>query len=260
MLIKREKIVAGNWKMNLDRQKSIALAESIATQNADASSVTIVLCPPNVYIEAVGAAIGIAQGKNASRLALGAQNMHELANGAFTGEVAAAMLVDCGCRYVILGHSERRTLYAETNATVNAKTKAALAAGLTPIVCVGELLEEREAARTDEVVARQITGSLSGLPAADFTRIIVAYEPVWAIGTGRVATPQQAQEVHALIRGLLVTMSSADIAGQVRIVYGGSVKPDNANDLASQPDIDGALVGGASLKAEDFLGIAKAFQ
>ena len=194
-----------------------------------------------------------------SPVALGAQNMHDQSSGAFTGEVAPPMLLDLGCRYVILGHSERRTLFGETDAVVNAKTRAALAAGLTPIVCVGETLEEREGGRTAAVVTTQVQGSLAGLTPADLEKIVVAYEPVWAIGTGRVATPQQAQEVHALIRGLLGGLASPAVAAKVRIQYGGSVKPDNAADLAVQPDIDGALVGGASLKADDFLGIAKAF-
>jgi len=185
--------------------------------------------------------------------------MHDKASGAFTGELAPPMLVDLGCRYVILGHSERRTLFGETDASVNAKTKAALAAGLTPIVCVGETLEEREGNRTEAVVTTQVNGSLAGLTSADLEKVVIAYEPVWAIGTGKVATPQQAQEVHALIRRLLAGLSSPAVAAKVRIQYGGSVKPDNAADLAAQPDIDGALVGGASLKADDFLGIAKAF-
>jgi len=160
---------------------------------------------------------------------------------------------------VILGHSERRTLFGETDASVNAKTKSALAAGLTPIVCVGETLAEREAGRTEAVVTAQVNGSLTGIPAADLEKIVVAYEPVWAIGTGKVATPEQAQEVHALIRRLLAALASPAVAEKVRIQYGGSVKPDNAAVLAAQPDIDGALVGGASLKADDFLGIARAF-
>jgi triosephosphate isomerase len=185
--------------------------------------------------------------------------MHDKASGAFTGELAPPMLVDMGCRYVILGHSERRTLFGETDAAVNAKTKAALAAGLVPIVCVGETLEEREAGRTAAVVTGQVQGSLAGLSPAELEKVVVAYEPVWAIGTGKVATPEQAQEVHALIRGLLARLASPEVAARVRIQYGGSVKPDNAADLARQPDIDGALVGGASLKADDFLGIARAF-
>jgi triosephosphate isomerase len=256
----RKKIVAGNWKMNLDRAKARELAEAVAARSGEAAGVELVLCPPALYVETVGTALKLAGGKSPSGVALGGQNMHDKASGAFTGEVAPPMLVDLGCQHVILGHSERRTLFGETDATVNAKTKAALAAGLTPIVCVGETLEEREGGRTDAVVTTQVRGSLAGLSPADLEKVVIAYEPVWAIGTGKVATPQQAQEVHGLIRSLLGSLSSSEVAGKIRIQYGGSVKPDNAADLASQPDIDGALVGGASLKADDFLGIAKAFK
>jgi triosephosphate isomerase len=256
----RKKIVAGNWKMNLDRAKARELTAAVAARVGEAGGVELVLCPPALYVETVATALHFAGGKSPSGVALGGQNMHDKASGAFTGEVAPAMLVDLGCQYVILGHSERRTLFGETDAIVNAKTKAALAADLTPIVCVGETLEEREGGRTDAVVTTQVRGSLAGLSAADIEKIVVAYEPVWAIGTGKVATPLQAQEVHALIRSLLAGLASPEVAGKVRIQYGGSVKPDNAADLACQPDIDGALVGGASLKADDFLGIAKAFQ
>jgi triosephosphate isomerase len=255
----RRKIVAGNWKMNLDRAKAHDLALAVAGRSREAGGVELVLCPPAVYVGTVGSALGISGNTSPSGVALGGQNMHDKGSGAFTGEVAAPMLVDLGCRYVILGHSERRTLFGETDAIVNAKTKAALAAGLTPIVCVGETLEEREAGRTQAVVTTQIDGSLAGLSAADLEKVVVAYEPVWAIGTGKVATPQQAQDVHALIRRLLAGLASPAVAAAVRIQYGGSVKPDNAADLAAQPDIDGALVGGASLKADDFLGIARAF-
>lgn len=255
----RRKIVAGNWKMNLDRSQARQLAAAVAARVAEAGAAELVLCPPATSIETVATALNLSGGTSPSGVALGGQNMHDKASGAFTGEVAAPMLLDLGCRYVILGHSERRTLFGETDAIVNAKTKAALAAGLMPIVCVGETLEEREGGRTEAVVTTQINGSLAGLSAADLARTVVAYEPVWAIGTGKVATPQQAQEVHALIRGLLATLASPAVAAGVRIQYGGSVKPDNAPDLARQPDIDGALVGGASLKADDFLGIAAAF-
>jgi len=255
MSASRRKIVAGNWKMNLDRAKARELAAAVAARVAEAGATELVLCPPSLYVDTVGATLSAAK----SPVALGGQNMHEKGSGAFTGEVAPPMLLDLGCRYVILGHSERRTLFGETDATVNAKAQAALAAGLVPIVCVGETLEEREAGRTSEVVTTQVQGSLAGLSAADLEKTVVAYEPVWAIGTGKVATPQQAQEVHALIRGLLGGLASPAVADRVRIQYGGSVKPDNAADLAAQPDIDGALVGGASLKADDFLGIAKAF-
>jgi triosephosphate isomerase len=255
MSASRRKIVAGNWKMNLDRAKARELAAAVAARVAEAGATELVLCPPALYVDTVGATLSAAK----SAVALGGQNMHEKGSGAFTGEVAPPMLLDLGCRYVILGHSERRTLFGETDATVNAKAQAALAAGLVPIVCVGETLEEREAGRTSEVVTTQVQGSLAGLSAADLEKTVVAYEPVWAIGTGKVATPQQAQEVHALIRGLLGGLASPAVADRVRIQYGGSVKPDNAADLAAQPDIDGALVGGASLKADDFLGIATAF-
>ena len=245
---------------DLDRAKARELTAAVAARVGEAGGVELVLCPPALYVETVATALHLAGGKSPSGVALGGQNMHDKASGAFTGEVAPAMLVDLGCQYVILGHSERRTLFGETDAIVNAKTKAALVAGLTPIVCVGETLEEREGGRTDAVVTTQVRGSLAGLSAADIEKIVVAYEPVWAIGTGKVATPLQAQEVHALIRSLLAGLASPEVAGKVRIQYGGSVKPDNAADLACQPDIDGALVGGASLKADDFLGIAKAFQ
>jgi triosephosphate isomerase len=251
----RTSIVAGNWKMNLDRAKARELTAAVAARFAEAGSTELVLCPPAPLLDAVASTLSATH----SPIAVGGQNMHDKASGAFTGEVAPPMLVDLGCRYVILGHSERRTLFGETDAIVNAKTKAALAAGLVPIVCVGETLEEREAGRTGDVVATQVKGSLAGLSAAELERVVVAYEPVWAIGTGKVATPDQAQEVHAHIRGLLAGLASPAVAAKVRIQYGGSVKPDNAADLAAQPDIDGALVGGASLKADDFLGIAKAF-
>jgi triosephosphate isomerase len=251
----RRKIVAGNWKMNLDRTQARDLTAAVAARRGEAATVDLVLCPPALYVETVAASLAAAK----SDVGLGGQNAHDKSSGAFTGEVAPAMLVDLGCRYVILGHSERRTLFGETDAAVNAKAKAALAAGLTPIVCVGETLAEREAGRTEAVVTAQVTGSLAGIPAADLEKIVVAYEPVWAIGTGKVATPQQAQEVHALIRRLLAGLATPAVAAAVRIQYGGSVKPDNAADLAAQPDIDGALVGGASLKADDFLGIARAF-
>jgi triosephosphate isomerase len=249
----RRPIVAGNWKMNLDRAAARSLAAAVAGRVAEAGTAELVLCPPATYIDAVAAAVA------GTPVTVGGQTMYDKPSGAFTGEIGAPMLLDLGCRYVILGHSERRTLFGETDAIVNAKTKAALAAGLTPIVCVGETLDEREAGRTAAVVETQVRGSLAGMSATDVAKLVIAYEPVWAIGTGKVATPQQAQEVHALIRGVLAALSSPSVAAGVRIQYGGSVKPDNAADLAAQADIDGALVGGASLKADDFLGIARAF-
>ena len=255
----RKKIVAGTWKMNLDRAAATALTAGVAARRSEGPAVHLVLCPPSLYVGTVGTGLNLSGDTSPSGVWLGAQNMHDKASGAFTGEVAPGMLVDMGCRYVILGHSERRTLFGETDATVNAKTKAALAAGLVPIVCVGETLEEREAGNTQAVVTEQVRGSLAGLSPAELAKVVIAYEPVWAIGTGRVATPEQAQEVHALIRALLGSMASPTVAAEVTIQYGGSVKPDNAASMAAQPDIDGALVGGASLKADDFLGIAAAF-
>ncbi len=255
----RTSIVAGNWKMNLDREAAVALASAVAAGRVQADGVDVVLCPPSVYLEAVGGAIGLRAGAEASGVGLGGQNMWDQPSGAFTGEVSAAMLVDLGCGYVILGHSERRTLLGETDAIVAAKVKAALAAGLTPIVCVGEQLAERESGKTHEVVSTQVRGSLADLSAEQVSLVVIAYEPVWAIGTGKVATPEQAQDVHALIRSLLAEIASPAVAAGVRIQYGGSVKAGNAAELAAQPDIDGALVGGASLEAEGFLAIAAAF-
>jgi triosephosphate isomerase len=241
--------------MNLDCAKGVALAAAVAGRRGEAAGSEVVLCPPAVYLVPVAEAVAGAGGG----VGVGGQNASDKASGAFTGEVSPGMLVDIGCQYVILGHSERRTLYGETDASVNAKTKAALAAGLIPIVCVGETLAEREADRTEAVVAEQVHGSLAGIDSAGLEKLIVAYEPVWAIGTGKVATPEQAQDVHATIRRLLAGLSSAATAAKVRIQYGGSVKADNAADLAACPDIDGALVGGASLDADGFLAIARAF-
>ena len=245
----RRPIIAGNWKMNLDRAAGVALAAEIARRVAEFPGVELVVCPPFVYLEAVRAAIA------GSSVGLGAQNMYHVAQGAFTGEVSPTMLVDCGCRYVILGHSERRMVFHETNEDVNKKVLAALGVGLTPIVCVGELLPEREAGRTQEVIQRQFDGSLAGLSPDQVRGLVLAYEPVWAIGTGRVATPAQAEEVHRDLRKLLEVRYNAEVAAVVRIQYGGSVKPDNAAELMAQPNVDGALVGGASLKPGDFLGI-----
>ena len=190
-----------------------------------------------------------------SKVALGAQNMYHEKDGAFTGELSAAMLRDLGCTYVILGHSERRHILGETDAAINKKVHAALAAGLIPIVCVGELLAEREAGQTMAVIRRQFDGSLAGVSAEQIGTIVIAYEPVWAIGTGKVATPQQAEEVHLGLRKIIAERYNASVADVVRIQYGGSVKPENAAELLKQPDIDGALVGGASLKVDQFLGI-----
>ncbi len=247
----RTKIVAGNWKMNKTPAETGALIAGIRQGLAPDCPVEVVVCPPFVDLAAAADAL------KGSRIGLGAQNMHAAASGAFTGEISAQMLVEIGVRHVILGHSERRQYFQETDADVNAKAKAALAVGLVPIVCVGETLDARDADRTSDVVTEQVKGSLAGL-GADLARCIVAYEPVWAIGTGRTATPGQAQEVHALIRRVLAEISNGQTANAVRIQYGGSMKPDNAADLMAQPDIDGGLIGGAALKADSFLAIVQA--
>jgi triosephosphate isomerase len=248
----RRKLIAGNWKMNTDLAAARELARGVVEGASQLANADLVVCPPAVYLHPVAELL------KGSSVALGAQNMSAEQNGAFTGEISRSMLVDIGAKYVILGHSERRNLMGETDAQVNAKTKAALEAGLIPIVCVGELLEEREAGRTGEVIAAQFAGSLADIGADEASRLVLAYEPVWAIGTGKVATPEQAEQVHADLRTLLAERYNNEIAGKVRILYGGSVKPDNAGQLLGQANVDGALVGGASLKAADFLGIASA--
>ena len=248
----RRKLVAGNWKMNTDRASGVALAKGVAAKAAEVAKVDLLVCPPSVYL------IPVAEAIKGSSVALGAQNMYHEANGAFTGELSAAMLLDAGAKYVILGHSERRHILGETDADVNKKTLAALAAGLTPIVCVGELLAEREAGKTADVIAPKFNGPLADVSAEQIERSVIAYEPVWAIGTGKVASPEQAEEVHADLRRLLAKRYNDQIAGRVRILYGGSVKASNAGELLGQPNVDGALVGGASLKAEEFIGIAAA--
>ncbi len=245
----RRPLIAGNWKMHTDRASAVALAEGVAAQSAMVAEVDLAVCPPYVYLDAVGKAIA------GSALALGAQNMYHEPSGAYTGEVSAAMLTDVGCKYVILGHSERRHILGETDEMINRKVHASHQAGLVPIVCVGELLDEREAGQTLDVIRRQFEGSLSGLSQEQMARTVIAYEPVWAIGTGKVATPDQAQGVHADLRKIIAGRYNEQVAGAVVIQYGGSVKPDNAAELLGQPDIDGALVGGAALKVESFFGI-----
>jgi triosephosphate isomerase len=247
----RRKFVAGNWKMNKTAEEGAALARELVKSLADFGKADAALCPPFTALAAVGAEL------SGSHLALGAQNMHGEKSGAFTGEISAGMLVAAGCKHVILGHSERRGLFGETDEAVNRKLGAALAAGLAPIVCVGEVLAEREAGRTLEVVSGQVRKSLANLDARDMLRVTLAYEPVWAIGTGRNATPEQAQEVHAAIRGLLAELFGRASAEAVRIQYGGSVNAANAKSILSMPDVDGALVGGASLKAADFAAIVR---
>jgi triosephosphate isomerase (TIM) len=249
--VSRRKFIAGNWKMNLRRDSSVALATALVDRMDRQPKVDVAVCPPSVYLHDVAAAV------RGSGVALGAQNMSQEADGAFTGEISSGMLTDLGCKYVIFGHSERRQFYGETDELVNKKMTVALTAGLIPIVCVGETLAEREAGQTETVVGGQVKGSLRDASLAQFGKIVVAYEPVWAIGTGRVASPAQAEEVHAHIRKLLQAQYG-DAANQLIILYGGSVKPDNAKELLHQPNIDGALVGGASLKADDFLKIIAA--
>lgn len=248
----RRPLVAGNWKMNLTRDSAVALARGIAEKCQNAGGVDVAVCPPFVYLDAVRSTL---QG---SAVRLGAQNMYHEPEGAFTGEISGKMLVDVGCTYVILGHSERRHILGETDQQINRKLLATLAQRLTPILCVGETLEEREAGKTQSVIHNQFAASLAELSPDQVGQIVIAYEPVWAIGTGRNATPQQAEEVHADLRRLLESRYNAKVASIVRIQYGGSVKPENAADLLSQPNIDGALVGGASLKVDSFLGIIAA--
>lgn len=245
----RRPFIAGNWKMNLNRADSVKLAAALAEKVGPNSAVEVAVCPPSVYLDAVAGAL------KGSAVGLGAQNAYHEPKGAFTGELSAAMLVDIGCKYVILGHSERRHILRESNQDVNRKVRAALAAGLTPIVCVGELLAERDAGQTRDIVQEQLSGSLAGLSDADVGKIVIAYEPVWAIGTGRTATPAQAEEVHADLRRMLATRYNPEVAVAVRIQYGGSVKADNAAELLAQPNVDGALVGGAALDAAGFLAI-----
>jgi triosephosphate isomerase len=250
----RKPFVAGNWKMNTDACTSLALAKDIASNSRDiaGNSVSIAVCPPFIYLQSVAKAL------SASHIAVGAQDVYFESKGAFTGEISPFMLKDIGCTYVLCGHSERRHVIGETDELINKKLAAAIAGGLLPILCVGELLTERDAGQTEQVVSRQFRKGLSGLSAEKVSAVTIAYEPVWAIGTGRTATPQQAQEVHDFIRMLLAQMYDDQLADEIRILYGGSVKPDNAEDLMNQDDIDGLLVGGASLNADDFLTIIRA--
>ncbi len=245
----RRPFVVGNWKMNLARAEAVALASEIASLASSVNHVDLAVCPPNVYLDSVGTAI------EGSSVGLGAQNMYFEPNGAFTGEISGAMLQDLDCGYVILGHSERRHILGETDEDVNRKVKVALESGLTPIVCVGETLADRESGRTGDVVGGQFAASLAGVTAEQISQVVIAYEPVWAIGTGKVATADQAEAVHADLRRLLENSYNAAAASAVRIQYGGSVKPENATELLSQNNIDGALVGGAALKAGSFMGI-----
>ena len=250
----RKPFVAGNWKMNTDSQSSVALAGGIAEGSVESAgqNVDIAVCPPFVYLQGVAAAV------SSSNVAVGAQDIYFEEKGAFTGEISASMLKDIGCTYALCGHSERRHVIGETDELVNKKLIAAIGGGLLPILCVGELQSERENSQTEAVVARHVKEGLAGLNAEKMAAVTVAYEPVWAIGTGLTATPDQAQEVHVFIRNLLSDLYDSGVAELTRILYGGSAKPGNAAELMSQSDIDGLLVGGASLKAEDFLAIIQA--
>lgn len=250
--MKRRTVIAGNWKMNKTATEAAALLKDILHLWEKVDNSDIIICPPFTALQACKDIIG-----NSSEIYLGAQNMHEAASGAFTGEISAVMLKDLWCKFVILGHSERRQFFGETNALVNKKAKVAIAANLNPIICVGETLQEREAGKMEAVVISQVKASCANFASDDWERTIIAYEPVWAIGTGKTASPEQAQEVHLLIRNTIREIADEKIASRLVIQYGGSVKPDNARELIGQPDIDGALVGGASLDAQSFVGIIK---
>jgi len=247
----RKPFIAGNWKMNLTTREAVTLAKKLVESLAGVTQVEIGIAPVYTVLPAVAAVV---RGSNVQLLA---QNLFWVDSGAYTGEVSGPMLKDAGCSHVIVGHSERRQHFGETDESVNKKLKAAFASGLVPIFCVGETLAEREQGRTFAVVERQVKGGLQDIPATDAAKIVVAYEPIWAIGTGKTATPAQAQEVHAQIRSLLARLYGQELADQVRIQYGGSVKADNIAELMQQPDLDGALVGGASLKADSFTAIVR---
>jgi len=250
--VSRKPVIAGNWKMHGTaaeaRRLAAGLRQRLAGKRGDRE---IVVAPPYTALGAV------ADELSGTPIEIGAQNVHWEARGAFTGEISAAMLLEIGCRWVIVGHSERRQLFGETDENVKRRARAAIAAGLAPIVCVGETLAERDANRTLEVVERQLRGALLDLGAADIRSLCIAYEPVWAIGTGRTATPEQAEEVHAEIRRVVADLVGDETSDRLRILYGGSVKPDNIDSLMKEPDIDGALVGGASLEVESFARIVE---
>ena len=246
----RKKFVAGNWKMHGSFQKNAVLLDSLKAQSADLAC-DVAVCVPYPYLAQVQALL------EGSKIALGAQNLSEHATGAFTGEVSAAMLGEFACRYVLVGHSERRTIYGESDAVVAEKFAAALSNGLVPVLCVGEKLDEREGGLSDQVVSRQLAAVLERVGVAAFAKAVVAYEPVWAIGTGMTASPAQAQDVHRAIRAQVAALD-AGVANGLQILYGGSVKPQNAKELFSQADIDGGLIGGAALVADDFLAICRA--
>ena len=244
--MERKVVIAGNWKMNKDAAAGRELVESLKPLVAGFTDADVVVCPP---FTTLGAVVAAAAGSN---IKVGAQNVHWAESGAFTGEISAEMLVSAGVEYVIIGHSERRQYFGETDATVNSRLKAALKAGLKPIVCVGETLAEREGNKTNEVIGRQLRDGLAGLTPADMAHVIIAYEPVWAIGTGKTATPAIAEETHKFIRETVGALFGGATASALRIQYGGSMKPENARELVAQADIDGGLIGGAALKADSF--------
>jgi triosephosphate isomerase len=249
----RKPFIGGNWKMNTDSKSAVELAKGVVQKcGTMLDEVEICVCPPFVYLAAVKNALG------SSNIGLGAQDVYFEPKGAFTGEISCQMLKDIGCKDVIIGHSERRHVLGETDELINKKLLAAIEAGLLPIFCVGELLEERKAGKTAQVVKEQIQKGMARVTIEKAKAVTIAYEPVWAIGTGINATPQQAQEVHLMIRQLIATLYNEDFAEQMRIQYGGSVKPDNASQIIAQADVDGFLVGGASLKADEFAAIVKA--
>lgn len=248
----RKPFVAGNWKMHTTASSAVELASAVVKSLGDEDRVTVAVCPPFPYLSLVGQVL------RGSRVALGAQNMYPEKEGAFTGEVSPTMLLDVGCRYVILGHSERRHKLGESDAFINQKVRKALAVGLQAILCVGETLQEREGNKTEAVLERQVRSGLAEVKGNDFKALAISYEPVWAIGTGRNATPDQAQQASAFIRRIIADILGEEAAQAVPIQYGGSVKPENARSLISQPDVDGALVGGACLIAEQFLAIIRA--
>ena len=247
----RRYFIAGNWKMNNTASKAVELINGINAQIAGETSVDVAVCPTFTALDASSKALA------GSNVKLGAQNMYTKASGAYTGEISADMLKEFNCAYVILGHSERREYFKETDEFINEKVKAVLANGMKPILCVGEKLEEREAGNTIAVVSKQTSEGMAGLSAEDAQKVVIAYEPVWAIGTGKTATPAMAQEVHAEIRKVLADLFGAEAAENIQILYGGSMKPENADDLLKEKDIDGGLIGGAALKADSFVALVK---
>ncbi len=247
----RKPFIAGNWKMNTDGEGAVALASGLASELKDIESVDVAVCPPFAYLQSVAGAIA------SSNIKMGAQDVYFEGNGAFTGEISCAMLKDVGCSYAIVGHSERRHVIGETDELINKKIKAVIESGLLAILCVGELLEEREASKTEAVVQSQVKNGLAGIIAEQTRSVTIAYEPVWAIGTGKTATVEQAQEVHVMIRRLVADIYDSSVAEAMRIQYGGSAKPGNTAELMACADVDGLLVGGASLKIEDFAAMVK---